>query len=221
MLARTRTSYCPVFVSVCECLSDTSRYSVNGLIWFLASGLLSTSPTLCFKEIQVSKNNGTFHWNFFLNSGLSPRHIDRRTCYQLSSRKVHAQNWTVVGQLSWNTWEIRRSATVVYRRYRQALSTARFCRAGQSTTGYICLCYILLQKLPQAHTCWLQNVRRAVWNVWSTALPSATRESAEIARGTTVTPWPAKVAFLTYHPASFTWTKLNWTRSKSNQLYFS
>ena len=27
---------------------------LDGLIWFLSWGLLSTSPTLCFKEIQVS-----------------------------------------------------------------------------------------------------------------------------------------------------------------------
>ena len=42
---------------------------------------------------------------FFLNSGLiiSPRHIDRRTCYELSSRRSEQSmiNWTVVCQLSW------------------------------------------------------------------------------------------------------------------------
>jgi len=35
---------------------------------------------------------------------MSPRHIDRRTCYQLSSRKLDAHSvikWTVVGQQSW------------------------------------------------------------------------------------------------------------------------
>ena len=68
-------------------------------------------------------------------------HIDRRTCCQLSSRKVDAQsviNWTVVGQLINNTSELRRSTTLVYRRDRQALSTARFCRAGQLATAGTC-----------------------------------------------------------------------------------
>ena len=54
-----------------------------------------------------------------------------------SSRKVDAQsviNWAVVGQV-YNTSELRRSTTVVYRTDRQALSTARFCRAGQLATA--------------------------------------------------------------------------------------
>jgi len=50
---------------------------------------------------------GTSLWNFDPNSGLrknSPQHIDRRTCDQLSSRKLDAQsviNWTIVGQLQY------------------------------------------------------------------------------------------------------------------------
>jgi len=43
-------------------------------------------------------------------------------------------NWTVVGQQVDNTSDIRRSTTAVYRTDRQALSTARFCRAGQLAT---------------------------------------------------------------------------------------
>jgi len=57
-------------------------------------------------------------------------------CYQLSSRKVDAQsvtNWTVD-----NTSELRRSTAVVYHSDRQALSTARFRRAGQLATADTC-----------------------------------------------------------------------------------
>ena len=49
-----------------------------------------------------SKQSGESKLNSRLRK-ISPRHIDRRTCYQLSWRKVDAQNvinWTVVGQLS-------------------------------------------------------------------------------------------------------------------------
>ena len=76
MHASAGTRYGPVSVSVSVCLSVTSRVlskGMNGLIWFLARGLLSTSPTLCFKEIQVSTKirvgllpSGTF----LVNSGL-------------------------------------------------------------------------------------------------------------------------------------------------------
>ena len=43
-------------LSVCVCLSQVNVLSkgMNDLICFLARGLLSTSPTLCFQEIQVS-----------------------------------------------------------------------------------------------------------------------------------------------------------------------
>jgi len=52
------TSYGLVSVSVSMSVS-LSQVGVllkrmNGIIWFLACGLLSTSPTLCFKEVQVS-----------------------------------------------------------------------------------------------------------------------------------------------------------------------
>ena len=52
------TSYGLVSVSVSMSVS-LSQVGVllkrmNGFIWFLACGLLSTSPTLCFKEVQVS-----------------------------------------------------------------------------------------------------------------------------------------------------------------------
>ena len=46
---------------------------------------------------------GICHVCHMVNPALSPQHIDRETCYQLSSRKVDAQsviNWAVFGQLS-------------------------------------------------------------------------------------------------------------------------
>jgi len=97
-------------LALCLCLSVTSRCSVetDGRInLVLTRGLLSTSPTLCFTQIQVSTKirvlpSGTFFSKLWTLK-IPPRHIDRRTCYQLSSRKVDAQsviNWTVVGQLS-------------------------------------------------------------------------------------------------------------------------
>jgi len=56
--ASAGTSYSPVSVclSVCVCLSGVGVLSkrMNGLIWFLAWRLFSTSLTLCFKESQVS-----------------------------------------------------------------------------------------------------------------------------------------------------------------------
>jgi len=55
-------------------------------------------------------------------------------------------NWTVVGQQVDNTSDIRRSTTAVYRTDRQALSTARFCRAGQLAT-IDTRCYILISPL--------------------------------------------------------------------------
>jgi len=55
----------------------------------------------------ICKNKGTSLWNFAPNSGFRQfRHGISivETCYQLSSKKVDAQNvinWSVVGQLSW------------------------------------------------------------------------------------------------------------------------
>jgi len=79
-------------VSVCPSQVGVLLKWLDGSSWFVAWRLLSTSPTLCFKEIQVGLSakitallSGTFSklrtWK------ISPRHIDR-TCYQLSSRKV-------------------------------------------------------------------------------------------------------------------------------------
>jgi len=91
-------------------MSVTSRCSVetdgrNNLVFGVE--LLSTSPTLCFKEIQVSTKlrvlpSGTF----FLNSGL--RKFRRgisivEHVINLARERPDAQsviNWTVVGKLS-------------------------------------------------------------------------------------------------------------------------
>jgi len=97
-----------VCLSVCLSQVGVLLKWLDGSSLFLERGLLSTSPTLCFKEIQVSTKIRVLpSVTFFVNSGLkkiSPRPIvDRRTCYQLISRKVDAQsviNWTVLCQLS-------------------------------------------------------------------------------------------------------------------------
>jgi len=92
----------------------------------------------------VYKNKGTSLWNFFLNSRL------RKFCDGISivERAINLarERWTGRSERDkldcrWstklinNTSELRRLTTVVYRRDRQALSTARFCRAGQLATA--------------------------------------------------------------------------------------
>jgi len=53
--ASAGTSYGPVFVCVCVCLSQVDVLSkrMNESSWFLAWELHSTYPTLCYKEIHV------------------------------------------------------------------------------------------------------------------------------------------------------------------------
>jgi len=63
--ASAGTSFGPVSVCMSVCLSQVVVLSKGmdglSLIMFLSWRLLSTSPTLCFKEIQVStKNKGAF-----------------------------------------------------------------------------------------------------------------------------------------------------------------
>ena len=108
---------------------------MNGLSWFLTRRLPSTYLTVCYNEIQVSTKKGTSVWNFVLNSVLSNFRHDGsivEICYQLSSTKVDAQsviNWTiVVGQLTVSPSSDSRP--LAYHSDRQALSTARFRRAG-------------------------------------------------------------------------------------------
>ena len=96
-------------VSVSVCLSVTSRCSVETVERIeLVLDMIAYfyfSYTVLKRNLRIFKNKGTSPWHFVPNSGLiSPRHIDRRPCYQLSLRKVDAQSviyWTVVGQLSW------------------------------------------------------------------------------------------------------------------------
>ena len=71
-------------VSVCLSQVGVLSKGMNGLIWVLARRLLSTSPTLCFKEIQVSTKIRVLPLELFPK--ISPRRIVRRTCFQLSSR---------------------------------------------------------------------------------------------------------------------------------------
>ena len=92
------------------CLSVTSWCSVEvvGRIEMVfGMDAFSTSPTLCFMKFWYLQRYGYFPLELFpkprLREKISPLHIDRRTCYQLSSRKADAQsviNWTVVGQRS-------------------------------------------------------------------------------------------------------------------------
>jgi len=77
-------------VSVCPSQVGVLLKWLDGSSWFLAWRLLSTSPRLCFKVIQVSAKITVLPSGAFpelRTSKISPRHIDR-TCYQLSSRKV-------------------------------------------------------------------------------------------------------------------------------------
>jgi len=94
------------------CLSVTSRCSIEVVgrieLVFGMEASFDQFYAVFSGNSGMYKNKGTSLWNFFVNSGLkkiSPRPIiDRRTCYQLSSRKVDAPrviNWAVVGQLSW------------------------------------------------------------------------------------------------------------------------
>jgi len=65
--------------------------------------------------------------------------MDRRTSHQISSREMDTQsviNWTVVSQLSWQY--LRASTVDCCNRDRQALSTARFCRATADTCSIHC-----------------------------------------------------------------------------------
>jgi len=138
--ASAGTSYGPVIVCPSVCLSQVGVLSkgMDRLIWFLACGFLSISLTLSVR--YTSKNKGTSLLNFAPNSGLRKfRHGISivEMCYRLILRKMDAQsvkNWTVVGQLSWDTPSFD-SRLLVSHTDRRALSTARFHRAGQSATA--------------------------------------------------------------------------------------
>jgi len=80
-------------MALCLCLSQVGVLLkwFDGSSWFLAWRPVSTSPTVCFKEIQVSTTNkDTSLRNFFLSSGL----IENLAMAYRSSRKMG-----VVGRL--------------------------------------------------------------------------------------------------------------------------
>jgi len=105
MLSICRISHGPVSVS----LSVTSRCSIETAerieLIFGTWAFFHLSYSVLKGNSVISKNKGTFLWNFVLNSGLGKfRHGISivEMCYQLSFRKVDAQsviNWAVVSQL--------------------------------------------------------------------------------------------------------------------------
>ena len=138
--ASANTSY--GHVSVCVCLSVTSRCSVEVVgrikLVFGTEASFDKSYTVLKGNSSIFENKGTSMWKFVPKSGLGKCCFDIsivETCYQRSSRKVDAQivtNWTVV-EVD-NTSELRRSSTS-YHSNRQALSTAQVRRAGQLATA--------------------------------------------------------------------------------------
>jgi len=102
--ASAGTSYAPVYARLCPLHVGVLWKRMDGLIWFLARRLLSTSLIVCCKEILISTKRVLR--NVYLNSRLRKvRHGISivETFYQLSLTKMDAQrviNWTVVGQLN-------------------------------------------------------------------------------------------------------------------------
>ena len=89
------------------------------------------------------KNKGTSLWNFLLNSGLRKFRNDIdlsivETCHQLSSANGRSERDKLDRLRSKLTIPRRSSDAVVYHSDRQALSTARYRRAGQLATADIC-----------------------------------------------------------------------------------
>ena len=117
---------------------------INGLIWFLARRILSTSPTLCYKETQVSTKID-FPLELFPKLRtwkISLRHIDRRNVLSILAEEGERSERDKLDR-RWPTKlttppSSGRSTAVVYCRDCQALSTARFCRAGQLATADTC-----------------------------------------------------------------------------------
>jgi len=142
ILARVLAMAMCLFVRMSVCLSQVGVPSkrLDESSWVLGTGAsFHPSYTVLTGNSAHSKNKGTSLWNSVPNSRLRKFCFGTsivETCYQLTSRKMDAQNvinWTVD-----NTSELRRSTAVVYRSDRQALSTARFRRAGQLATADTC-----------------------------------------------------------------------------------
>ena len=101
----TARCYASAVLAMGLCLSV--RLSVrHKSVFFWHVSFLHPSYTALKGNSVVSKNKGTFLWNYVLKSGLRKyRHgiSILETCYRLSSRKVDAHsviNWAVIGQLS-------------------------------------------------------------------------------------------------------------------------
>ena len=100
-----------VCVSVCLCPSVTSRSSIEAAerIELLVLDNGHGSFLLHCVKRNFEKNEGTSLWKFVQNCGLRKFCFDVsivEACCWLGSRKLDAQsviNWTVVGQLSWQS----------------------------------------------------------------------------------------------------------------------
>jgi len=124
--ASAGTSYGPVSVCMCPCLSLVCHKSVlyrNG--WTNRAGFLARElryVTVRYKKIWVSPKRVLPSGTLSQNSGLRKfRHRISivESCYRLRSVKVDVQSvidWTVVGQVD-NTSELRRSTAVAYHRW--------------------------------------------------------------------------------------------------------
>ena len=94
-------------MTLCPCLSVCHKSVfcqwMGGLICFLTWSLLLVSPTLCFKEIHVSRKIRVLTLELFPDLENFATAYRCRTCYQFSSRKmatIRVINCTVVCQLS-------------------------------------------------------------------------------------------------------------------------
>ena len=127
------------------CLSVTSRYSIKRderiNMLFSMDASFDQSYAVIYWNSGIYKNKGTSLWNFFLNSWLRQfRHGISIVEPAIEEMWTLRSWWTGQSLINWvdNTSEPRRSTAVVCRRDRHALSTARFCRAGQLATGDTC-----------------------------------------------------------------------------------
>jgi len=138
------TGYGPV--SVCVCLSVTSRGVLSkwldGSSWFLARELPSTCHTLCFKEIQVSGKIRYFPLEVFLKLGFKHFATAYRSSNVLPTSSIEkgGRSHRDKSDRRWSTkLTIPRTPTLdrcsLSHGDHEALSTARFRRAGQLTTA--------------------------------------------------------------------------------------
>jgi len=134
-----------LFVS--PCLSVASRSSVERLnesSWFFLRGVFLTSFALCGKEIHIFTkirvlSSETLAQAPYLENFVTACWLLKRVINLARERwtLTIVINWTVVCQLSYNTFKLRRSTSLVYRTDRQAVFVARFRRVGWLVTSYI------------------------------------------------------------------------------------